>query len=242
MVEKIEMPKKSVILAELSALGITANPGKKQQDLFEILQKARATPGVGGPLPSPIPAVRDLGATPAKPMSDTDRIMNAIGGVAKTVENLATRVNRLENGGKDDFKLDAKSEDVMAASAGKEGLDPKIVKIVEDTLGIDFGIEVKGNTDRPGFELSILVPRRLSHVPNQFRPVRDEVTGQYKLDENKRVVEEEYWPGDKRSMQLGAAGSYEMIQDRCNRIRAFIMSWYQKNNKPMPDFKLKGNQ
>lgn len=242
--EEVTKMKKSEIIAELQKLGIEVNPGKKQADLLEILMKAQnGEAPSAGPEVSPIPRV--MTSSPAHPiaekqMSDTERIMNAISGVASSVDNLNKRVNRLETGGKDDFKLDVKTEDVQEASRGKESLDPRIVKIVEDTLGIDFGIEVKGNNDRPGFELTILVPQRLSNIQETFRPVRDEVTGQYKVDEKtKQVIEEKYWPGDRRTIQLGSTASYELIQERCNRIRSFILSWYQKSNKPTPEFKIK---
>ena len=229
--------KKNEIIAKIQEFGQEVNPGRKKEELLQILadlqENAGAAPGV---VASSVVPVAEI---PEKAMSDTDKIMQAIGGLVKNVDDIAKRVNRLEVGGKDDFKMDMKTEDVAEAARTKSSLDPKIVKIVEDTLGIDFGIEIKGNSDRPGFELSILVPRRLSSVPTAFRPIRDEVTGNYRMGADKRIIEEEYWPGDKRSMQLGSTASYDVVQDRCNRIRAFILSWYQKNNKPQPEFKIK---
>ena len=236
--------KKADIIAELQKLGVAVNPGKKREELLAILAEKSSggmAPTVfSGPVPSPVELVTGAKTLEPKPMSDTERILEAVGGLAKNVESLQKRVNRIETGGKDDFKMEVQTADVQEASRGKESIDPRIVKIVEDTLGIDFGIEIKGNGDRPGFELSILVPKRLSNVPDSFRPVRDYVTGQYKIDEKtKQVVEEKYWPGDRRSMQLGTTASYEIIQERCNRIRSFILSWYQKTNRPSPEFKLK---
>lgn len=231
--ETEEKQTKAMIIAELQTLGVEVNPGKKREELLAILNEKKGGAGV-------VMAQQPALHVDPKPMSDTERIMNALGGLHTAVEGISKRVNRLEQGGKEDFKLEAKTEDVQAAAVGKESIDPKIVKIVEDTLGIDFGIEVKGNQERPGFELTILVPKRLSNVPTSFRPVRDEITGQYKIDEaTKRVVEEEFWPGDRRSMQLGTTASYEIIQERCNRIRSFILSWYQKMNKPTPEFKFR---
>lgn len=228
---------KSEIITRLQDLGVQVNPGKKKIELLAILN-AKIAEGQSGSVLSPIP--RALIDSSPTPMSDTEKILAAIGGVVSRLDGVEKRVNRMEVGGKDDFKMDMKTEDVQAAASGKESIDPRIVKIVEDTLGIDFGIEIKGNNDRPGFELNILVPRRLSNVAETFRPVRDEVSGQYKIDEKtKQVVEEKYWPGDKRSMQLGSTASYELIQERCNRIRSFILSWYQKSNRPSPEFKIK---
>lgn len=241
--------KKSDIIAELQSLGVEVNPGLKKQVLLDMLESRTAgvssmgtagvslmgTSGVSSIGIASAPALR---ATEEK--SDVQKILDAVSGLADRIGGIEKRVGRIEVGGKEDFKMDATSEEVLEASKGKEGIDPRIVRIVEDTLGIDFGIEIKGNKDRPGFELTVLVPKRLSNVPTSFRPVRDPITGAYKIDEKtKEVVEEEYWPGDRRSMQLGSTASYDMIQERCNRIRSFIMSWYQKTNKPMPELKIK---
>ena len=235
--EEIKL-KKSEIILKLQDLGVDVNPGMKKEEMQALLDSKTAPLNHedNSIVTSPSRPVVDTEA----PKSDLDKILAALGTVVDKVSNIEQRVHRMEVGGKDDFKMEIKKEDVQNATAGKAGVDPRIVKIVEDTLGIDFGIEVKGNQDRPGFELTILVPKRLSGVPMAFRPVRDEVTGEYKIDEKtKRVVEEEYWPGDRRSMQLGATASYELIQERCNRIRSFILAFYQKTNKPQPEFRFK---
>lgn len=227
-----EMTKPQIIEA-LQAKGLSVNPQKKREELFAQLNGASSLSNSGQTLQ------QEISPTPT-PSTDTDKILAAISGLANQVESVTKRVSRIEDGGKNEFKADVKQEDVESAAKLKADMDPKIVKIVEDTLGIDFGIQIGGFGDKPGLQLDIIVPKRLSGIPERNRPVKDPATGEYMIDgKTGRVVEETYWPGDKRSIALGSTGSYDMIQAHCNRIRAFIVSEYQKTSRPLPEFRIK---
>lgn len=233
--------KKAALVAELQALGVeNVNPNAGIPALEKMVKEAKErSSNKSGESETTSPEnSSDMPA--AKTISDTDRILMAIGGLASRVEGIEGKVRRMEDKGVNDFKMDMKEEDVIKAAENKSSVDPRIVRIVEETLGVDFGIEMEGFSDKPGVMLHILVPKRLSMVPTAFRPVRDPESGKYKVDpKTQEVVEEEYWPGDKRSLSMGVASSYEMVQQHCNRVRSFIISWYQKMNKPIPTFNLK---
>ena len=242
-----EMTKVQILTMLKKEFGIELNPGLNREDLLAALNKAIEVRRQGETAPTgnimPPQMVAVLSNVPPqqeeKPSDNTQRILDAIAGVASGLQTLEQRVNRIETGGVNDYKREAKSEDIESARASKEGVDPRLVKIIEETLGIDFGVEVKPNDGHPGFELTVLVPHRLSSVKMSTRPVMDKETGKYKIDpETQQVVEEDYWPGDRRSMQLGTASSFEMVRDRCNRIRSYIISEYTKMSKPIPEFKL----
>lgn len=228
---------KTQILEALQDKGITVNPQQSKAELYAKL--------TGNPVSTETPrTVASLTPDEVKDvhtsLSDTEKILAAMQGLAAQVDNVSKRLSRVEDGGKNEFKAEPSQADIDAANAGKEKIDPRIVKIVEDTLGIDFAIEISSYDDKPGSQLDILVPKRLSMVPDRQRPVKDTKTGEYMIDEKtKRIVEETYWPGDKRSIALGSATSYDVIQQHCNRIRAFIVSWYQKMNRPLPEFRIK---
>lgn len=230
---------KPEIIEQLQDLGVEVNPHAKREELLNTLKaKISSTPNLGSANTATISLSSEQPA--AKPMTDMQRILGAVEGLANQVEFLNKRVGRFEDGGKNEFKNDVKSEDVAAADATKEKVDPKITKIVEDTLGIDFGVLIEGYTDRPGFMLTLLVPERLSPVPKGTRPVIDPATGTYKVDEKTGLnVEESYWPGDRRSRALGSSASYDVIQEHCNRVRANIVAFYQKLNRPLPEFRVK---
>lgn len=235
-----ENMKKADLLLEIQKLGKTVNPGKKREELFEILKdlvmkNAQQLPEA----PSEVTKKNEKDITAEEPLTDTEKILNAIGGVVKSVEAIDKRLKKVETGDANAFKDSAKPEDVESAASMNANVDKRIVSIVEKTLGIDFGVEMEGYDDKPGILLTILVPQRLSPIPTSFRPIKDEKTGEYKIDAKGRQEEEEYWPGDRRSVAMGANDSFDVVQKHANRVRSFIMATYQKQNKPQPDFRVK---
>lgn len=245
-IKSLEEMTKTDIIEELQSRGATVNPQNKKEDLYLQLQatstvdtSSSVTNGHALAMSVPTqPATMTPVSTPV--VSDTDKILAAIQGLAIKVDTVTKRVDRMEDGGKNEFKTAAQSEDVEKASAMKSDVDPKIVKIVEDTLGVDFGVQISGFQDRPGFQLDLIVPKRLSSIPDRQRPIKDKATGEYVVDpKTGRSVEETYWPGDKRSVMLGSTASYDVIQQHCNRVRSYIVSFYQKANLPLPSFNIK---
>lgn len=228
--------KKQIIVAELQQLGVqNVNPQAGLATLEQTLAQAKNNTTTATVTRTDEKTMTIV----AQPKSDTDRILEALGGITNRLDKVEKEQGRMKDRGINDYKLDVKDEDVAAASANKSGIDPRIVKIVENTLGVDFGIEIQSYEDKPGVMLHILVPKRLSPVPMQFRPVRDLESGKYKVDpKTQQVIEEEYWPGDKRSISMGVTSSYELIQQHCNRVRGYIIKEYQKLNRPNPEFKL----
>ena len=176
----------------------------------------------------------------AEPKSDTEKLLEMMGTVVKQVSTLESRLQKIEGPTGNEFKSNARREDVESASAQKENIDDRLVKIVEETLGIDFGIEMQTFPDRPGFLFTVIVPTRLSDVPPSTRPVIDPETGKYKVQvDGKTPVLEDYIPQDRRSKAIGSAQSYEAIRDHCNKVRSYLVSYYTKVSKPMPELKLK---
>lgn len=236
------------LVEKLQALGVEdINPNATKAQLKEMLAKEEADPinapvsMAMGHLPDaaaeglPVPEATDPG-----PQTDMGKIMEAIGGVVKSVDDIGKRVARIENGGKDDFMGEMKQADVDSAQQSKSKADPRVVAIVEETLGIDFGVEILPNPNSPGFNFTVLVPQRLSPIPGSSRPVIDPATGEYKKDERGGQVEENYWPGDRRSRAVGSTDSFDLIRDHCNKVRAHIVTYYEKMKKPLPEFKLRG--
>lgn len=235
--------KKTALIEELQKLGVeNVNPNASLVSLEKLVELNRKGLQTALSNSSAVVTLLDEERDEQKlrPVSDTDRILMAIGGLATRLDATEKEIGRMKDKGVNDYKMDMKDEDVAAASQNKSNVDPRIVRIVEETLGVDFGIELESYNDKPGVMLHILVPRRLSMVPTAFRPVRDPESGKYMVDpKTQQVVEEEYWPGDKRSLSMGVSSSYELIQQHCNRVRSFIISWYQKMSKPIPTFNLK---
>ena len=238
----VETAKKSELIAKMQELNIEVNPSATNEALRASIRGASSgatiSTGFGTP-PIPVPAQG----------GELAQILGAITTLVGKVDTIDKRLNRVETGGIEDFKGQAKEADIASASETKEGINPRIVQIVENTLGIDFGVTVEGNKDNPGTNLTILVPQRLSPVVMSTRPIVDKVTGKYKLAPGSEtvdpstgkivgaVMEEEFWPGDRRSVALGATDSYDVIQSHANRVRANILAWYQKLNRPNPEFK-----
>lgn len=179
-------------------------------------------------------------------LTENQELMKILGGVAKGIESLtedvaklSKRVSTIETGGVDKFKDGAKKEDVERVAGNREHVDPKIVAIVNEMLGEDFGVEVKPLGDRPGFRFSVIVPHRLSDNIIDKRPVKDEATGQYKKDEGGQTIFEDYIPEDRRSRIISSTDSYDAIKGHCERVRAYIVAYFQKVSKPLPEFKVK---
>ena len=108
-------------------------------------------------------------------------------------------------------------------------------------LGEDFGIEVTPREGQPGLNFTLLVPRRLSNVEENERPVVGE-DGEYIIDSKTKLPKQErYWPGDQRTRAIAAHQSYDSIKEHCEKVRAYLVTYYQKLNRPVPEFKLKQN-
>lgn len=211
------------IIEQLREKKIEFNPSAPKADLEALL-------ATGGPVS---PLVKEEN-------TNNEQLMAALNGISSMLGKLDSRILNLEGKGSQskEFQTGAKSEDVEAAERMKESVDPRITAIVEESLGTDFGIEIEPNKDAPGFLFTVVVPQRLSDNVMDSRPVLDEKGG-YKKDENKNVIYEQYFPMDRRSRQIGSMQSYEVIKEHCDRIRGYIVSYYQKTKQPLPEFKVR---
>ena len=173
----------------------------------------------------------------------TQKILNTLSDVGQALNNLNERVESLETGGKYDFKKDANPEDIERASELRESVqDPRVLKIVDETLGEDFGVILDKNEDKPGFMFRIVVPPRLSPREPAERPVRKEDASHprdYKTDPQGDTIMERYHPKDIRSRAINSKDSYDTIRDHCLKVQANIIAEHQKENKPTPQFKVK---
>lgn len=169
-----------------------------------------------------------------------EEMLDILKGLANMVSNIDKRVKRIETGGVDDFKAGVKTEDVDAARNGRSTVDPKVTKIVDELLGEDFGVEMAGYNDRPGFLFTVIVPRRLSDNIQGTRPVFDpSAPGKYLKDPEGNVILEDYYPEDRRSRSLSNVENYDALREHCERVRSYIVSSFQKQSKPLPEFKVK---
>jgi hypothetical protein len=157
-----------------------------------------------------------------------------------TLEALASRVDSIEKGGKDDFKKGATVADVAAAAEHRKGIDPKIIAIVDETLGTDFGIKLApmGN-DQLGYMFTLVVPKRMNDQPVEKRPVRDPITGEYKKDALGNVQTESFQRPDERSKPIASAEGYGAIREHCEKVRAYIAAYYASKKQPMPALHVK---
>lgn len=188
--------------------------------------------------------------TEDKPTSDTPDIMAVLQSVANGMESLTTdmaglkkRMHDVETGGADKFKYEAKEEDIAHAQQVREGLDPKVSKLVDEMLGADFGAEMKPLGDRPGFRFSVIVPERLSDNVVDKRPVNavdadGNKTGKYVQDEGGNTKFEDYIPEDRRSRIMSSTDSYDAVKKHCEKVRGYIVAEFQKTNKPLPEFRV----
>jgi len=181
----------------------------------------------------------------AKKKND-DEMLDLLKGLAGGMESLSeqmgkieSRVKVIETGGSEKFKDAQREEDIESARQTRVSVDPTIQRIVDEMLGEDFGIDVKPLGDRPGFRLTLIVPQRLSDNVVDKRPVIDKATGQYKKNDAGDVVFEDYVPEDRRSRILTTADSYDVVKKHCELVRAYIVSYFQKTSKPLPEFKVK---
>lgn len=182
----------------------------------------------------------DESTTNAKEASDpASGLLDVLNSISTQLNRMEQRVTRIETGGVNAFMEEARPEDIQAAQEGRVGIDSKIIKIVDEILGSDFGIEISDNVDHPGFLFTLIVPQRLSSMPISQRPVRAGGPGEYKRDEFGNIVVEDYYPEDRRSRQIGSTQSYDVIRDHCNKVRGNIVGFYQKMKRPIPEFKLK---
>lgn len=172
-------------------------------------------------------------------------LKEVLGTVKKGFEKFEKRMTEVEieikaiKTGKDDrFKLEAKAKDIKVASEGRESLNPKLVKIIDEMLGEDFRIELEPRKEGVGFTFTLIVPRRLSLLPKTDRPISGK-DGKYKKNKKGEVITEEYYPEDRRSKALSTMDSWDAIKKHCERVRANIVATYQKMNKPLPEFRLR---
>lgn len=168
-----------------------------------------------------------------------DTVLNMLSNLIPRITDLTNRVERIETGGKNEFKKQPNQLDVQKAANSRERIDPRTTTIVDEILGEDFGINITPNKDNPGFLFTILVPQRLSEVKTSTRPVLDPETKLQKKNERNEPVFEEYWPEDKRSRAIASWQNYDAIKEHCERVRAHIVATYQKSKQPLPEFKLK---
>lgn len=195
----------------------------------------------------PAQEVQPSGSTVAPlEVNKTEELVSSVLGVvstlADTVKRIGDKVDALEikAGGRDDsFKKNALQSDISKAELSRKGADERISKIVNETLGEDFGIEIEPRVDQPGFLFTLIVPRRLSDVSESTRPIKSE-DGKYVMNTNTGQPEEEkYWPEDRRSRAISSNQSYDSIKDYCEKVRAYIVGYYTKLQKPVPEFKIK---
>jgi len=217
-----EDKKREKVIQELQKKGIIFNPASETNTLEKLL-KEDTTVTTGETKPK------------EKVTTGTTDVLNQI---MKTLTGINDRLVKLEGGDTNGYKLEAKSEDIEKASKNKKDIDPKIVGIVEELLGVDFGIDVKTFDDKPGLEFTIIVPSRLSDNVQDSRPKKG-IDGTYEKDAYGNVVFENYIPEDRRSRVIGSLQSYDAIREHCTRIRSYIVGYYTKLKKPLPEFKVK---
>lgn len=165
-------------------------------------------------------------------------MVSAVTALNTRVEGLSKDMHDIKTGGRDKFKQEIKDEDVAIAAENRKGVDARICQIVDETLGTDFGIEMFPLGDRPGFFLNIIVPHRLNDNVVDMRPVIDKNTGGYAHKQDGSVMMEAYKLPDKRGRVLSTADSFDTIRQHCEKVRAYMTAYYQRQNRPMPDLKV----
>lgn len=242
--------KRTEIIEKLKEAGIEFNPTLRLPDLTILYEKhfgtALTPPTMGSTSgPETTQTTASIGKEPTviqsqNPKTDTDKILEMMGQVISKVDSLDKRLNKVEGPTGNEFKVNAKKEDVSAASKLNVDVDGRIVDIVQEVLGTDFGIELETFPDKPGYLFTVIVPTRLSDLQQATRPVIDSETGKYKVSaDGKTPVLEDYIPQDRRSRAIGGTQSYEAIRKHCVNVRSYIVSYYTKVAKPLPEFRIK---
>lgn len=185
-----------------------------------------------------VPEVRFAGEKESD-AAGTDRVLKMLEGIVDSLGAIDKRVSRIEKGGSEDFKEARKAEDVARVADDRSKIDPKIVAIVDEMLGEDFGIQLKPLGDRPGFRFTLIVPQRLSDNVSDKRPVRDPATGEYKKNAAGEVIFEDYYPEDRRSRIVSSLDSYDTIKKHCDLVRGHIVSFFQRASRPLPEFRVR---
>lgn len=222
--------KRPELVEALKAKGIEFNPTAKVADLEALYKQSEGTASTPT---APAEVVKE------KPQTDTEKMLAMMGGIVNKIDNIDNRLKKVEGPDSNAFKTGAKSEDIDSAASQKASIDPKVVAIVEEVLGVDFGVELESFTDKPGLLFTVIVPHRLSDMPPSTRPVLD-VDGKYKVQpDGKTPILEDYIPQDRRSRAIGSTQSYEAIREHCTRVRSYLVSYYQKMSKPLPEFRIK---
>lgn len=209
---------KETLIQKLHELNIEFNPNASVAVLKKLLDNAGSKQDQTDPDPT---------------------VLNMLKSITSTLQAIDNRLSKVEGKSSNEYRTEAKKEDIKKASDSKQNVDPRIVKIVEETLGVDFGVEVTAFDDRPGFLFTVVVPQRLSDNVVDSRPIKDPTTGLYVKDEAGNTKFEPFFAEDRRSRAIGSTQSYEAIQDHCNRIRNYIVSFYQKMKQPLPEFKVR---
>lgn len=174
--------------------------------------------------------------------SGTTEKKSAFDTIMGKLDSMEQRIGSIEKGGSDDFKNEAKEQDVVDAEKYNKKIPAKIKDVVDSMLGSDFKIELESFADKPGFMFHLIVPDRISEMPEEERPVvakPGEVKNErgYKIDDSKKPVMEKYKREDRRSAKITDTNSIDEVKDHCERVRVFIIQTYQKLKKPLPEFK-----
>jgi len=177
---------------------------------------------------------------PTKKKADESELLEILKGVASSLGDLEKRMKKIETGGAEDFKDAAKKEDIAAATKTRVGIDPRLSKIVDEILGEDFSIDIEHFEDKPGVLFTLIVPQRLSDAAMDKRPKKDpKVEGAYMRNDMGEIIYEDYYPQDRRSVSVGTAQNFDVIRKHCERVRSYIVSYFQKVAKPLPEFRVK---
>lgn len=183
--------------------------------------------------------------------SKEDQLLEILDGISAGIETVSNevkaidrRVRDIETKGANKFMEGALPEDIAEASQTRGAVDPKISKIVDEMLGTDFQVRLEPLGDRPGLRFTLIVPPRLSDNVTDKRPVKEigengQPTGAYKKDAAGNTIFEDYMPEDRRSCILSTSESYDAVRKHCERVRGYIVSFFQKTNQPLPEFNLK---
>ena len=223
---------KEEIIKQLREKGVGFNPNSRIETLKKLLDDTANVPPV-----EPLEITKE--ESRLKPEEGHGQLVEMLSGIAKSIGAMESRVAKLEGKPSVEYRLDAKEADITKAQETKKDLDPRIVQIVEESLGTDFAIEIQPFEDKPGFLFRLVVPERLSDRKPDSRPVMNPSGEGYLKDKVGNIVQEMYIPEDRRSIAIGSMQSYTAIREHCDRVREYIVAYYQKTRQPLPEFKVK---